>query len=261
MRAFKKTNLVCGLMTIPVAVCKATEDSGSVLDRAGPSGAPIIRKEFDSGTDKEIDADQVQYGIRIDESFFPISKVDSEKAKNRTKIDGIQIQDFISIDQLDIKRIQSAYYLRDIGKGGNPKALKAFTMGLLETEAIAVGMWTAISRQYLVALYPTLDGALIMNSLAFAEQWRSPENDCVSHMQAKIPDELVFKVVELISATGNSGIIDTARDEYVHQTRKLLLDALNGTPIEDAQEEETLVTASDKILEALEASIKLKEKA
>jgi non-homologous end joining protein Ku len=256
MKTIKNTVLTCGLMTIPVSICKATEADES-LDRAAPSGATVIRKEYDSATGAEITGDDCIYGVRQGDVFKKLVDMSVLKSiKESTKVDGIQVHDYINYEDIDIRRINGAYYLRPImGEKGNPFGLKAFTLALIKTDKVAVAKYMAVSRQHLAYIYPEDDGSIIMNTVAFANQWRNSDHDCVAHMEVDIPATLVDRAVELIEVTESTDLVNSAQDDYISKTKELILKAIDGEELDFAEPEISATTDADKILEALEASI------
>ena len=235
---------------------KATKSDEKKLDRAGPSGEPLQQKLIDSKTGEIMENEEdILYGIKTSEGFRAIDKNYLAQIKEKTKLDCIDIVEFVPYQEVPFERVTGAYYLQSQHKG-NPKAMRHFVEALLMEDVAATGKWTARSRQKEVVIYPSNNGVLLMNTISFANEWKSPDEEVMAHMKYDLDQDILQSAAKLIRAKTGTDTIDTLEDEAIILTLDLVAKALEGKPIDDEGLVVSDTSPDADLMKALEKSIK-----
>ncbi|MBC7712140.1 MAG: Ku protein [Rhizobacter sp.] len=157
-----------GLLNIPVAVMSAKEEerlSFKMLDKKNL--APIGYKQYNKATGKEVDRKDIEKAYEYGkDKFVLITQEDFLKA-NPKATKTIDIEDFVSIDEVDVLLFEKPYYLVP-GKNGE-KGYVLMRKILDETKKVAVAKFVLRSKQHLVAIMARGD-YLILEMLRFAHE-------------------------------------------------------------------------------------------
>lgn len=246
------------MVTIPVGVCKIAESDRRKVERAGPSGEPLSQRLFDSATGLEVQDEDIQYGIKTADGFRSVPSRELEIIKERTQLSGIEIVEFIDYQNIPFERVEGAYFLQ---AKGNLRGARHFVEAMLSEQTAAVAKWTARSRQSLVTIYPSDEGAIIMNKLVFKDQWKQPDTDVLKHMSEPIDDMLLEKAIELVnnslSRSGES--LDNLQDDAIVLTLDLISKALDGEPMEGELESHHHSDPNADLLAALNMSLEAEQ--
>lgn len=157
-----------GLLNIPVAVMSAKEEerlSFKMLDRRNNS--PIGYKQYNKLTGKEVDRKNIEKAYEYKKNQFVLITEEDFLKANPKATRTIDIEDFVSLDEVDILLFEKPYYLVP-GKNGE-KGYVLLRKILAETKKVAVAKFVLRSKQHLVAIMARGD-YLILEMLRFSHE-------------------------------------------------------------------------------------------
>ena len=157
-----------GLLNIPIAVMSAKEEerlSFKMLDKRNK--APIGYKQYNKATGREVEKKDIEKAYEYEKNqFVIITEKDFLKA-NPKATKTIDIEDFISLDEVDVMLFEKPYYLVP-GKNGE-KGYVLLRKILEETNKVAIAKFVLRSKQHLVAVMAR-DEYLVLEVLRFAHE-------------------------------------------------------------------------------------------
>lgn len=177
-----------GLLNIPVAVMSAKEEerlSFKMLDKRNK--APIGYKQYNKATGKEVERKDIEKAYEYKKNQFVIITEDDFLKANPKATKTIDIEDFISLDEVDILLFEKPYYLVP-GKNGE-KGYVLLRKILEETNKVAVAKFVLRSKQHLVAVMAR-DEYLVLEMLRFAHEIQETS-------EAKFLDDFDLKKVKI----------------------------------------------------------------
>jgi non-homologous end joining protein Ku len=143
-----------------------------------------------------------------------------------SKLDAIEIVDFIDRRKGPRERILGSYYL---GTASAPRLFADLRKAMQDTSRVAVVRWTKRKGQSLGILTPHPTGALCVLELAFYAETRAPAPECLAHAHAEPAAEEVAGAVDLILAmAGRREDLDSYADRRWQAERELEVRALEG---------------------------------
>lgn len=234
-----------GPETVPPA------ESSSVVVGSAPGTFKTVMVEEETGV--EVEPDDVRRGVRLDDGSFVdltsrLAAIDEE-----TKLDRIQVLDFIRRERVPRERIVGSYYLAADSKS-SPRVLRVLYEGMKRAERVAIVRWTKVKGQSLGLLVPTGSGALVVLECVFADAARKPNAACLAHMRASVTEKQVDRAVELIeSMNAPPSALDGYFDRRAQLQRELAEKAEEGADLGDfavVEEPAEAVRSLDELLVA-----------
>jgi DNA end-binding protein Ku len=198
-RAIWKGNITFGLVSIPVSLFSAEKSNDlhfRLIDNRNLSS--IHYERINDETGKEVPWDAVAKGYEYSEgNYVLLDKNEIEKiAGENLKI--IDIEDFVSADDLESIYYAKPYYLVP-GKGGE-KGYVLLREILKENHKVGIATAIIRTRQHIAALMP-YDDALILNLLRYPnelikkEELKLPTGELkkykVSHKEIEMANQLI----------------------------------------------------------------------
>ena len=163
-----------GLVHIPVSLYPAEQSeelSFTMLDRRDMS--PIGYKRVNKTTGAEVPYDQIVKGYEWEDGRYVTLEKEDFKNANVEATQTVDIMGFIDADQVPNFFYESPYYLAP-GKHGD-KGYALLRETLVRSHKVGLATVVIRTRQHLAALYP-VDNLLVLNTLRFATEMRSPED-------------------------------------------------------------------------------------
>jgi DNA end-binding protein Ku len=172
-----------GLVHIPVSLHpgeQREELSFTMLDRRDLS--PVGYKRVNKNTGDEVPFDQIIKGYEWEDGHYvTLEKEDFRKA-NVEASQTVDIIGFVDADQIPRFFYESPYYLAP-GKHGD-KGYALLRETLMRTHKVGIAQVVIRTRAHLAVLYP-VDNLLVLNTLRYATELRSPEDlDVPKDLQA-----------------------------------------------------------------------------
>lgn len=215
-----------GTVVPPAPPPAVTEDPGEERPPIDESAVPPVAEsapgEFktvmvEEETGVEVEADAVRRGVRRDDGTFVdltdrLTAIDEE-----TKLEQVQVLDFIRRERVPRERIVGAYYLAAGGKAST-RVLRVLYEGMRRAERVAIVRWTKVKGQSFGLLVPHGSGALVVLEAVFADAARKPNAACLAHMRASVTEKSVDRAVELIESMNAP---PSALDDYLDRRKQL----------------------------------------
>lgn len=201
------------------------ESSSSVVSSA-PGTFKTVMVEEETGV--EVEPEDVRRGVRRGDGSFVdltgrLASIDEE-----TKLDRIQVLDFIRRERVPRERVVGSYYLAADSKS-SPRVLRVLYEGMKRAERVAIVRWTKMKGQSIGLLVPHGSGALVVLECVFADAARKPNGACLAHMRASVTETQVERAVELIeSMNAPPSALDGYFDRRSQLQRELAEKAMEG---------------------------------
>lgn len=168
--------------------------------------------------------------------------------------DGMAVASVIDIDRVLTERNNGLYYLRPDEKVKRSKGAVEVLFAALERDRKAIiTKWAPRGREMLVAIYPK-DGALVMNSIMFDSEIRSPDEKCLIGT-AGVSDAEIDAACQVLATLPSEFDFAAAEDEAVAVRRAAIEAARNGEPI-PVREPSRETEAAPDLMAALIAATK-----
>jgi len=245
------TLLSFGMVSAPVSIKKIEDKKDEVkFDRASPSGNPVQQVYVDKVTGEIVGPlgetvqgwfDDPKNGIGFHEA--PADAVTA--IRDAGKIDGIEIDGFIPLGEVPFERAEGAYFVAPNAKGGGAAAAKPLGLlrdALKQTGCAGIGKLTLRTLQRAFVVYEQ-DGGLILNTLAFAEDFAHIDeaSECLDGVESdpksvELATTLVTKMV--VEASHLDSYRDTTREQKSDLYMKVMAGETVAAPVAAAPQEQ-----------------------
>lgn len=170
-RVIWKGAISFGLVHIPIALHSAVDDQGLDFDWLDKrSMDPVGYKRINKVTGKEISKENIVKGLEYEKGQYVILSADEITAAYPKTTQTIQIEAFVSIDDIPFFYLERPYYISPINKGEKVYALLREV--LHKTGKAGIAKVVIQTRQHLAVLMPC-GPVLILNLLHWSDQIRS----------------------------------------------------------------------------------------
>ena len=242
-RVIWKGAISFGLVHVPVALYPASQEVGVDFDWLDKRTMdPVGYKRVNKRTGKEIAADDIVKGIKLDDGDYVVLGEDEIKAAFPRSTQTIEIEAFVKASEIAFVLLERPYYLEPIGKGERVYALLRESM--LQAGVIGIARVVMHSKEHLAALIPS-PTALVLNTIRWATEIR-PTSELKlpatgSAGAALKPGELKM-AAQLISEMTAPWKADAYRDTFAAAIDALVKQKTAAgqtehvTPLEDAPE-------------------------
>lgn len=238
MRSIWKGYISFGLVTIPVAIGLAQQRkdvSFRTLSRANM--VPVKQKRWDPVSDTEVGPDDVVKGYEVAKGQYVTVDEDELARFSVNQERTIQILEFVALDEVDPVFFEKAYWIEPQERAERPYALLGEAMRRAGRGAI--GRFVLSTKEHLVLIRPSPEGALILQTLFYAEDLRrSEEREIADRVKGvEVREEELAMAEQLIGGLTKP----FAADEHTNATRRALVDyleakAAGATPVVAAEE-------------------------
>jgi DNA end-binding protein Ku len=232
-RAIWSGTISFGLVSVPVRMFPATESKElrfHFLDRRDltPIGYDKVRK--DSG--ESVPSEEIVRGFEIDKGrYVPIEDEDLDRLDIELT-HSIDICDFVDLDEIDPIYFRKAYYL--VPQEGAEKPYRLLVKALEETGKVGIAKVVIRNKQHLAAMRPH-DGALVLETMYYADEIRQPESVDGKAKLQKAEVEMAKSLVENLS---DSFKPDKYDDTYRKELLELIRAKAKGRKLPEPKEEE-----------------------
>jgi len=161
-----------GLVSIPVALMPANRAGGPRFRMLGPDGTPLARRWVCSEEGTRLSDDDVVRGYEVRKGKWVTVGDEELAALEPQKSHDIELQQFVSCDDIDPLYFERGYYL--VPAGGSTKAYALLARIMEETSRAAMATFVMHEREHLVALLAT-NGIMRAELFRFAAETRTAE--------------------------------------------------------------------------------------
>jgi len=172
-RAFWSGTITFGLVSVPVDLYPAVRSSRTPLRMLGPNDQLLQRRYYCSADDEALTNDDIVRGYEWpDGSFTVVNDEELESVAPRKSRD-IDLQRFVSRDEIPPKMLQRPYVLAPAGESTKAYHLLAQTME--QTGRAGIATFIMRGREYLAAIFAE-GGLLRATTMRFVDELRTPES-------------------------------------------------------------------------------------
>ena len=200
-KAMNSTVLSFGLVNIPIKVYKSASTNTIPFNRLHPDTLNRIKQKLvDAETGKEVQQKDCKRGFEYEKGSkgsygksIEITDQDLDSASSLCATKGMEIEEFISADQLPELAINETFFL---GPDKNAEKVYILFSSILEDQnLVAIARWTSRGKTKLVAVKPYNTGTtrgLIMNDLFYSDEVRSFNEVGLTDSLSASPEEIMM---------------------------------------------------------------------
>lgn len=173
-RSLWKGAISFGLVHIPVSLHSASSESGVDFDWLDKrSMDPVGYKRVNKRTGKEITKENIVKGIEYANDKYVLLSDEEIEAVYPRSTGAIEIEAFVSMDEIPFVYLDRPYYLAPVAKGQKVYAL--LREALLKSQRVGLARVVIHTKQHLAALVPA-GPALVLNLLRWSDEIRTWED-------------------------------------------------------------------------------------
>jgi DNA end-binding protein Ku len=210
-----------GLLQIPVTLYPAERRSEEIhfrqLDKNDLS--PIKYERLNSATGKPVEWKDIVKGFEYEPDNYVVLEPDDLKKANVKATQTVDIQDFVSADQIDPAFFETPYYVVP-----QKRATKAYVLlreALKKKNAVAIGTFVLRTREHLVALMPVGD-AIMLEVLRFGHELKKPKDMALPGQDSSIGTRELAMAEQLIDGMMTDWEPGKYRDRFYGDVMKMI---------------------------------------
>ena len=253
LRPLRNATITFGLVNIPVRFYTATKSEDVHFNLLHEScGTRVNRKWWCTHHEEIVDASELIRGYAIAKNKYVTFTGEEIEALETDDNRGLDITEFLSLDQIDPVFFEKAYYLGPAPGGG--KTYKLLAQAMKKQGKVALARWVSGNREHLVIVRPFEEG-LILHTMYYADEVR--DFAAVEKEDAPIKDKEIKLAEMLIDELTEKKFNPLQyKDEYRERLMDRIRDKSKGKPIvsEEKEEEDKGGEVID-IMEALRRSL------
>lgn len=257
MRAIWKGAVSFGLVNVPVRLYAATENHDVQFRQVHrEDGGRIRYKRICSVDGAEVSFDDIAKGYETDDGdLVVLTDADLSALPSRSTKE-IAVTKFVPAEEIDPMWLDKSYYLEPDRTATKPYVL---LRDALEAERRVAICTVAIRQRMTMAVLRVRDGVIVMQTMLWPDEIRSPEALLVGEHQAS-PQELAMATLLIDQLAGHYEASDY-EDDYTAAVRELVRAKIAGgavrpqaAPEEEAGEVVDLLAALARSVERAKAA-------
>jgi DNA end-binding protein Ku len=249
-------SIAFGLVNVPVKLFSATSPKDVRFHQLRRSDASRVRQKRVSAADgQEVPFEEIVKGYEIGPDQYVVVEPDELNALDPKATQTIDIEEFVSLDQIDPIYFENAYYL--VPDKRAEKAYALLTAAMAETGKVAIAKFVMRTKQYLAAVRP-VGQALVLSTMLYADEVVPVDSlDGLPDSDGAELSEREMQMAEALieSLTADAFEPDKFHDTYRERVLELIDAKAQGQTIVAAPAPETGARVVD-LMAALEASVK-----
>jgi DNA end-binding protein Ku len=175
-RAIWSGSISFGLVNVPVKLYSAVHPQGLLFHQFEEgTNARVRNKRVSEKTGKEVAYEDIVKGYEVQKGQYVMVDPDELAEFNPRATRTIDIEDFVSLDEIDPIYYDHTYFLAPDDSEGARKAYALLLKAMDEQGKVAVGRLVMRNKQYLAAIRP-LDGALAVSTMRFHDEVMAPSD-------------------------------------------------------------------------------------
>ena len=240
-----------GMVTIPIKLYSATEEKDVHFNMLHAEDMSRIKlRRFCEEEEEEVSNDEIVKGYEITKGRYVIMEDEDFQKVPITTSRLIEIQEFVSLEQIDPIYYQKTYYLEPEEVGLKPFALLMKT--LEETERVAIAKVAMRQKEQLCTLR-IREGTIVLETMFYADEVRSAKDLAVPGDDIKVNDkELAMAKMLVDTMTSEDLDLSQYKDEYREALLEIIQKKAEGIEIEEPAPVTAKIT---DLSEALRASV------
>ena len=212
-----------GLVTVPVKLYSAVSRKSVRFHQLNKeTGVRIQQKRVDPTTGDEVPYEDIVKGYELTPDRYVVIEPGELEALDPKKTKSIEIEDFVSHDEIDPIYFDHPYYLAP-GPGG-AKPYKLLFEAMKETNRVAIANVVIRSKQQLVAVRPMGDSALSMSTMVYPDEVVDPSSidELAAAEEVEINKRELDIAKQLVDSLAGPFELDKYRDTYREEVLSLV---------------------------------------
>src|SRR3954447_15698236 len=254
-RAIWTGSISFGLVNVPVKLFAAVHQQDIHFSQCEEgTGARVRNKRVSEKTGREVDWDDIVKGYEVKKGHFVTVEKEELESIAPEATHTIDIEDFVSLEDIDPIYYEHTYYLAPTGSDTGPaKAYKVLLQAMEDQSKVGIGRVVLRTKQYLAAIRP-LNGTLAMSTLLYADEVADPKDIKELPPEGSVSDREVKLAAQIIDSLTNTWDPKRYKDTYREDVLELIERKAKG---EEIVVEETAAEPAKVVdlLAALEASL------
>jgi DNA end-binding protein Ku len=252
MRAIWKGAVSFGLVSVPVKLYSATESHDiSFRQVHAKDGGRIKYQRVCSIDGEEVPYAEIAKGYETEDGEMVILDDDDLAELPANSSREISVEKFVPSDQIDPMMFEKSYYLEPEKSGLKPYAL--LRDALRESDRVAV-VTVAIRTRMTPALLRVRDDVLVMQTLMWPDEIRTPDFGSLKDVQDPKPQELEMARLLLDTLAGDYDP-DDFEDDYAEAVQTMVQAKLEGGEVKRTKEAAPSAGEVVDLLAALQRSV------
>lgn len=224
--------------------------SFKMLDKR--NNAPIGYKQYNKATGKEVDRKDIEKAYEYKKNQFVLITEEDFLKANPKATRTIDIEDFVSLDEVDILLFEKPYYLVP-GKNGE-KGYVLLKKILEETKKVAIAKFVLRSKQHLVAVMARGD-YLILEMLRFSHEIQEVDEaeflDDFDLKKVKVTPKEMKAAKTLVDEMTAKWKPDQYKDTYQDELLKYIKKKIKSGDVEDTVPEEEVEETNTNVIDLM----------
>jgi DNA end-binding protein Ku len=225
MRAIWTGAISFGLVNIPIRLYSATEERGLHFDMLHKKDLSPIRYARVCRLDgREIPYEDIVKGYEYQNGDYVVLVDEDFKKANIRKTKTIDIEEFVSEEEIDPLYFTKPYYLEP--DKGAEKAYAVLREALHKSKKVGIAKFVLRNREHLAAIKAQGD-LIVLNQMRFQEEIREPD-------ELNLPDKKTARgkeidmALQLIDQLSEPFKPEQFRDEYTQELKKVIEQRAKG---------------------------------
>jgi DNA end-binding protein Ku len=244
-----------GLVNVPVKLFTATSQQDVRFHQLRRSDGSRIRQKRVSALDgEEVPFEDIVKGYEVGTDQYVVVEPDELTALDPKATQTIDIEEFVSLDQIDPIYYEHAYYL--VPDKRAEKAYALLTAAMADTQKVAIAKFVMRTKQYLASVRPA-GPVLVLSTMLYADEVVPVESlDLPDEEGVEVSDrELQMAEALIESLSAEKFEPEKFHDTYRQRVLELIEAKAEGKTIVAAPAPDTTARVVD-LMAALEASVK-----
>ena len=254
-RAIWSGSISFGLVNVPVKLYSAVHQQDlSFHQFEEGTNARVRNKRVSEKTGKEVSYDDIVKGYEVEKGHYVMVEPEELKEFAPRATRTIDIEDFVSLDEIDPIFYDATYYLAPEKSDGAKKAYVLLREAMEDQQKVGIGRLVMRTKQYLAAIRPYEKGMALSTMLFHDEIVPLSDIDEIPTARVKAAPAEVKMAGQIIDSMSREWDPKRYEDTYRIQVLDFLKKKAAGEEIvvEDEPEEEADVS---DLMAALEASL------
>lgn len=251
-RPLASASISFGLVTVPIQMYSAAENSGSISFNwiHKGCGSRLKQQYICAREGVKVEREDMVKGYEFAKDQYVLFNPEELKALEEVGTNTIEITEFVPADKVQRVYVDRPYYLAP-GKGGD-RAYRLLREAMRATGLSAIGRYAARGKQYLVMLSP-MEDAIMLEYLHYADEVRPMSEIPIPSGEVKESElKLAINLVEQLKS--DEWRPEQYKDDVRERVLDLIIKKIEGEDITQAPTEQPATQIID-LMAALKASL------
>lgn len=255
MRAIWSGAISFGLINIPVKLYSAVESKERInFDMLEKNNlCPINYVRVCRATGKEVPWENIVKGYEYEKGDYVILTDEDFKKADVKKTQTIDVLDFASENEIDLKLLEKPYYLEPTKESAKPYSI--LREALKKSKKVGIAKMVLRNREHLGFLKPEKN-IIVFNQMRFQSEIRKPEVKIPEAEVAQKELEMAIKLIDELSRPFEAGKYS---DTYTQELKRIINEKVKGK-VPKPKGEVPIPTEVPDILSKLKESLEMAKK-